>query len=397
MNKNIENEMINNTTAQEEEAMMNNAEVQVDWKQIFAGAISELAKYPLGIDHIHSDATPGWYYYITAESLVPNYPLLMMHYRGPLFAVIPVEDYQKLEEGADPIEYINNAHWNYGYYWGGGSMIGGAFWQPLEEQVGINDTEKVSRYLNILSCRTHRHSSGYMPREEDCMRCRLENCPFSQFKNEGTSWEEEVQEHDYRTDMFKAFAERAKSELGIKLRGLTSYSGENALVIPITYEKEECTLYLPVTLLNDILYHPGDRDWKQIANSMRFELGVSMKDDRLILGDELTVPASEFCRNFWSSFGIIDKWEIASARKEMYEAEETLKKAEAKVKEATGALEQAKSEARNATMAFKYAESKVKELERNYDSGKTCAEGDEEGEKTFLERVKDAYHYILRK
>lgn len=288
---------------------VNAAEIKLTWKDKFAAQITAYTGHHIGVDHIHSDSN-GWYYYIQKKSLAANHPLLMKHYRSPLFAVIPYQEYILLEKGElDPIAYIDNAKWSYGYYWGGGSMLGGAFWQPLEEGTGIHDKEKISRYLTILSCRTNRNSSGYMPTQERCQKCSVSNCPFSPYaeKNMYADWALEVKEYDYRADLFRAVIKRVEEELLLNVSGVFCYDGNNALLIPNDRELKSCALYLPVNILNDILYNPGERDWEAMASEFMFELGVTMKAERLlIIPEELSVTAAEFCRNFWAAFNYSD-------------------------------------------------------------------------------------------
>lgn len=273
----------------------------IDWKNEFSQKLFELTGHRVANYNIYSDEQ-GWYYYIQAQSLMANHPLIINHYRGQLFAVIPLKDYQELDAGKIlPASYIENAYWSFGYYWGGGSLLGGVFWKPLENTAGIHDKEYVKRYLSILACRTHRNSCGYMPPRDQCSRCHVKQCPFSEVeeKSRGASWKNEVNEHDYRVDMLKAVEERVKEELGFEVSGLICYKGENALLIPHNWKKETCTLYLPVTLTNDLLYNPGERDWKKIAKNMQLELGVLFDKDKRVLVDSQS--DSDFCRKFWES------------------------------------------------------------------------------------------------
>ena len=209
-------------------------------------------------------------------------------------------------------------------------MVGGCFWQPLENLPGINDTCKINRYLTILQCRTARRISGCMQKNE-CLKCSIEHCPFSleSSKKLGASWEKEIQEHDYRMDLFKAISERVKNEMNLELQELLSHGENKALLIPNLNKKEGCTLYLPVDILNDILYHPGKRDWSAIASEFEFELGIFTNSDKVLVNlDEITVSPAEFCREFWREYGILDEWELAGAREECSKAKIELNEAE---------------------------------------------------------------------
>ena len=143
----------------------------------FANELTELTGQHIGLDHIHP-STEGRYYYIQAPKA--GAPMLLNHYRGPFFIDIHPDDFEDISSGkVSAHEYITSANWQVGYYWGGGSMVGGGYYQPLD-LVGRRD--EVRRYLQILSCRGNRRSSGYMPSEKNCADCSVENCPFSKYK-----------------------------------------------------------------------------------------------------------------------------------------------------------------------------------------------------------------------
>lgn len=296
------------------------------YKQELSKQITALIGYHLGEDHIHNIHADGsgWHYYI--QSLKPGYPVLAMHYRGPLMLALPYDDYCKLEAGEITAEqYIQESHWNYGYYWGGGGLLSGAYWQPLEKETGIHDTERISRYLHILSCRTDLISSGYRPTEEQCQKCKLDatNCPFSPL-NETGAWEkEEVQERDDRQKLFKAVIQRVEAELGFKTGHVMSHGrgscsncncsfktsdamscgcgGDEILLFP-GYEPNTVQVYLHKDTLNDLLYHPGaldSKELKMLAESMKIILGIPWQPDWATpLPDEVTDKRA-FCLNFW--------------------------------------------------------------------------------------------------
>lgn len=238
-------------------------------KKEIATIVSRLAGYPVTEENVHSDEA-GWYYYIPAKSLQEGRPLLLIHYRVSAFIVIPYRDYQSLERGLiTPQEYIETSKWGYGYYWGGGSLVGGCFWQPLEEGIGIYDTAKISRYLHMLSCRTNRRSSGAIPTPEQCKNCSVKGCPVQR-----GSFKSEIPEIDYRVHLFKALAERADQELGIKLRGLCCSDLPDDEVILTPGKPGECSVTIPQTLSVDLLNNPGERDWKELCKKFRFDLST---------------------------------------------------------------------------------------------------------------------------
>lgn len=182
----------------------------------FAQELSDIIGQPIELDHIHPTAT-GRYYYTPAPE--EGAPLLLNHYRGPFFIDINPEDYRKLADGeVSPSDYIRTANWLIGYYWGGGSMIGGGYYQPIDI---INRKDEVKRYFKILSCRGRRNASGYMPNEKQCLDCNVENCPFSKYKQ--GSWDNELEEYDPRVDFFKAVCRKFNDQFPeYVLRGFCS-------------------------------------------------------------------------------------------------------------------------------------------------------------------------------
>ena len=179
----------------------------------FATTLSQIIDQSIGLDHIHA-SVEGRFYYI--QSPKEGSPMLLEHYRGPFFVDIHPNDLKKIESGEiSPVEYIETANWQIGYYWGGGSMVSGGYYQPCDI---IAHKDEVRRYFKILRCRTYRGSSGYMPTEDQCSKCPVDNCPFSRFKS-GT-WETEFKEYDPRIDFFKALMTRFEKENpGYTLRG----------------------------------------------------------------------------------------------------------------------------------------------------------------------------------
>ena len=173
-------------------------------KELFAEEMSNLIGQRIKPDDIHSST--GWFYYIQMPKT--GSPMLLHHYRGPFFVDMNPVDYQKIVSGEiSPHDYIYSANWLVGYYWGGWSMIGGGYYQPLDI---IGRNEEVRRYLKILSCRGGLKASGYMPSEENCSVCEVSNCSFSRF-SEGNNTEE-LQEDDPRKDLFNYLLKRFEIE-----------------------------------------------------------------------------------------------------------------------------------------------------------------------------------------
>lgn len=265
--------------------------------------LSSLIGYHLGTEHIHhieADGS-GFYYYI--RNLEPRHPVLAMHYRGPLMLVLPYDDFQRLgQERITVDDYIATSYFYYGYFWGGGNVIGGVYWQPLEKGTGIHDTERISRYLRILACRTFKSSCGYGPTEDRCQKCQLDatTCPFSPLNQTG-DWKNEVQEPDKRRKLFEAINIRLERELGFECCSRCAHRGESdELRLFPGWESNTVEAYVSDNLLNDLLYHPfKDRDWQQWADELVITIAKPFEwDHRVILPADST-HKREICLDFW--------------------------------------------------------------------------------------------------
>lgn len=251
-----------------------------------SAVVSPLIGRVIDEENIHTDEQ-GWYYYIPAKSLKKRHPLIMNHYRGPLFMVIPMDDWNELmEDKISVTDYVDESRWNFGYYWGGGSMLYGAYWMPIEEK-GIHDTEKISRYLRILSCRTHNRASGYMPDEERCKNCSVEHCPFSPFaeKNAGASWDNELPEHDLRKDLFELIKNRIKKEFGFEAFDMLPHGEEDGIIMFPNFQKDHVQIYAPQSILVDMLYKEFREDLSQeLVDSWNVLVGIPwhMEKDQFV-------------------------------------------------------------------------------------------------------------------
>jgi len=268
------------------------------FKTTLGKTLENLIGHQIGEEHIHSDKQ-GWFYYIPAKSLHPNHPLIMAHYRGPFFVVLPCEDYELLDDGRMSINtYIDNASWSFGYFWGGGSLLNGVYWQPLEEGPGIHNTEKIRHYLTILKCRTQFQSSGYMPSAESCASCPLTSCPFSKYKSEGSSWESEVQEHDVRKDLFNSLRTRISNNFGLNCISCTSNSSSDSVILSPLAGINTVQASIPQEILIDMLYHPDMYNIKATANSLKFEICVPGKTERIAIPNN---AGPQFFCDFWQN------------------------------------------------------------------------------------------------
>lgn len=259
---------------------------------------------------VFADNEDGFFYYIPKGSLQEFHPLLLVHYSAmpgethPLWIVVSNKDWELLEQDKISVqEYIDNSTWNYGYFWGGGSMLGGSRWMPFEEK-GIHDTAKIGRYLTILQCRTARRSSGYLASEAQCSNCTVKNCPFSRFNNIN-SWDNEVPETDDRIDAFNAVAKMLSDRFGLKTVKCHNTSHENVVEVYPGFDKNSVEVYLPTNLLVDMLYHPGKYDIDELVHSLKLTAGIPWHYDQnqqFVAAQHIDVPESaniEFLLDYW--------------------------------------------------------------------------------------------------
>lgn len=270
---------------------------------------SNLTINPQNIFHDNMD---GFYYYIPKGSLHEYHPLVLVHYRAmpgtthPLMLVLSHKDWEKLEQNTISVqEYIDNSTWNFGYFWGGGSMLGGSRWMPFEEK-GIHDTAKIRRYLTILQCRTARRSSGYQATEEQCSNCTVKNCPFSRF-SANTSWDKEVPENDDRLQAFDAVAKMLSDRFGLKTVSCHNTNLENAIVVYPGFDKNTAEVYLPTSILVDMLYHPGKYNIDELVRTLKLTAGIPWHYDQnheYVAAQHIDVPEDatiEFFLEYWKN------------------------------------------------------------------------------------------------
>lgn len=234
--------------------------------QDFATELGEIVGQHIGVEHIHP-STEGRYYYIQAPK--EGAPMLLNHYRGPFFVDIHPDDYNRIANGEiSAHDYIFSANWQIGYYWGGGSMIGGGYYQPFDI-VGRQD--EVRRYLKILSCHGKQRVSGYVPTEKQCTDCTVENCPHSKYKKGNRN--EEMPETDPRRELFFALFKRFEKEYpGYTLRGFLCGKipdGEIWLSPNGYYSKGETfafTVYASDSVIQSLLMHEiVPESWEEYA------------------------------------------------------------------------------------------------------------------------------------
>lgn len=246
---------------------------------VFAQELSTIIGQPIGVGQIFP-SEEGRFYYIQAP--LKGAPMLLHHYRGGFFVDINPDDYEKLANGdLEPQEYIRTANWQVGYYWGGGDMISGGYYQPLDI---VGKQETVRRYLRILSCRGRLRSSGYKPAEAECQHCFVAGCPFSPYNESirGLFRSEEVEEYDPRLDFLDALFFRFGAEHpDYRIRGFfcqTNMAEDNQILLVPNghYKKDEpysYTAYASEAVIRDLLMRRIIPDnWEKYSKSFEFVL-----------------------------------------------------------------------------------------------------------------------------
>lgn len=346
-----------------------------EWKQVLSEEVSKRIGFHLSGINIYSDAE-GYKFNIESKSLVQFKPLLMINTKGTLIAILPHYDFELLEKGEINLaQYVEKSFWSYGYICDNSRNGKVSFWQPLEETNGIHDTNKISEFLKKLSCRALILSHNHNPTEEECYNCvGKKSCPYT-LVEKGV----EYLGHDYRIELLGTIAEMVQRKFKLTVKDMLVYEGNNFLLIP-TIEVNCCTVSIPATLNNDILYHPGNREWKSIIKERKFAIsGLSRKSDRVIENEnQENADLPSICRNFWEQFGILKEWE----RREL-----SIKLEEAKIE-----LRNARWSVSNAEMKLEAEKKRLHEAEENYQKIKSelrpTNNGEEEKKYSFYERIK---------
>ena len=253
----------------------------------FAKELSSIVDQPIELKHIHA-STSGRFYYIQAP--LPNAPMLLIHYRSPFFVDIHPDDLEKIVNGeVSAHDYIHSANWLIGYFWGGGDMISGGYYQPMDI-VGRQDD--VRRYFKILSCRTNFHSSHYRPDDEKCEKCTVANCPFSQYKT--GNWDNEMSEQDPRIDFFNALSRRIKVEIpGYTLSDFTCSDMDDATIALrpnghyLPDDPFSFSVQASEKLIRELLMRTLTPDnWDEFAKGFKFKLQKGFAKDYIDVSEE---------------------------------------------------------------------------------------------------------------
>ena len=243
--------------------------------ELFAHELSVILDQPIEVRFIWTNERI--YYYI--QGALEMHPMLLNHYRGGYFVEMNPKDLEKLKKGEiSPSDYIRQANWLVGYFWGGGSMVGGGYYQPMNI---LDDREKVQKYLKTLDCRGTTGACHYMPSKERCKRCPLTECWFSDHK-EGRR-EDDIPEPDPRHDLFKALRNRFEKEYpGYTLRGLCcseSLDDDQAFFSPngrfVEEDPRSFLVFASDNVIRSILMHTVEpENWEKYASTFKFVMKV---------------------------------------------------------------------------------------------------------------------------
>lgn len=276
-----------------------------NWIITFTKIIYQKTGLPVSPDHVHISERRQ-YYIPQAE---PGHPLFLHHYRGPYFIDIHPDDYEKLSSGkVSTEEYINNAYWAFGYYWGGGNMISGGYFTPLENTPGLNNREKIYRFMTIIACEGNNRASGYTPTFERCSKCSIEKCPFSIHKGNYGNYSHEIPRPDGRKDFVKIVAKRLRSNYGYKLEYVIfclDVIPENDFMLLPNYTERSFILYISDQLVKKLLYHVhSTQELEQVVGNMNMYVGTSYVHDKKRL-----ITSKEDFNTALEEFDIIKEWE----------------------------------------------------------------------------------------
>lgn len=255
--------------------------------------LEQLTGCKIGAENIKTDKS-GSFGHIPSGSLLRGRPIILSHFVGRLFVILPYKDWEELSRGKVPVwRYINDSIWSYGYYLAGPSLKDNLFWQELEGgRRGIHDKEKVQRYLTIMQCRTHFKHLDKMPDEARCADCLQKSCPMSTFKpkKRGASWKNEVKERYVRVEFQEALEKMLKQKFGLKLASLQTDAAYNETEEFCTFRE---SLYLfpgfvPGTvrvvvsekLMIDMLYHPHKYDARETVERAKLMAAFAPYDSK---------------------------------------------------------------------------------------------------------------------
>ena len=278
-----------------------------------ADIVSEKTGLEILPEHIHISTRRSFY----IPETDPGKPLLLHHYRGPYFIEINYYDWEKLITGViTPLEYVNTSYWYYGYYWGGGSSLTGGYFTPLEDTEGINDKEKVYRFMSILKCRGNFISSGVTPTEEDCKNCDVPNCPYSKVGDMPYPLRVSVLD-DNRFSFFKALYRHIENTYGYQIHGMSCSEKvlPNEIVLYRNYNERTFEAYVSDRTIKGLLYNKFEKkfSWDTIVKTFNLFVGKRFTDKKIFIEDPIDFEEA------LHMLKILDDWKVEEEAKFKFE------------------------------------------------------------------------------
>lgn len=255
--------------------------------RILCDILKERTGCDFALEYILTDDSRRCENYIPTRALQRNHPVIIMHYMGIRLVFIPYKDWQRIEKGEIAVkEYVDKAIWNYGYYWGFDTLqSGGIFWQPLEEgNPGINDKEKVRRYLTILRCRAYKQYRNDVPMLVWCSDCYLSKCPMSVIprKRKCANWRDEVSERNARKEFYDEITKRIKKRLDLEVVSFGMSKEFNATPGTIylfkSFREGTVKVFTSEGELVDMMYHPEKYDIHEMVQNLIWLAGTQRYD-----------------------------------------------------------------------------------------------------------------------
>lgn len=268
-----------------------------------------------GPEYIRTDASGLSANYIPVRGLHYRRPLIIMHYMGIRLVFLPYMDWNDIVKGEITVQdYVDKAVWNYGYYWGFNTLqSGGVHWQPLEDgKPGINDKEKVKRYLTILRCRAHEQYKNEQPMLVWCSDCHLQKCPMSVIprKKDGASWCDEVHERHVRKEYYEAIGQMLKERFGLEVCALDMSKefddSRRNIYLFKGYEEGTVKIFVSEALILNMMYYSEKFDIEKLLGKVILIAGIKkydktvkdfVLDKEMIITGETTV---EEIISFWN-------------------------------------------------------------------------------------------------
>lgn len=236
------------------------------WKESLASLLTDLVGYSIKPEQICSDEH-GFSKGIAEKSLIGNFPLILINQlNGEPQVILPFKDYEELEAGrVYAVQYIPNAHWSYGRFNDNNKVGKNVFWKPIEAE-GIRNTRLISQYLHM-------------------------------------QMEMDIDPDDFRQELLKETINYLKNEIGVDVKEFKIHNSEKVLLVMNINKPDIVTCYLPSILVNDLMYRPGERDWKEFVKSFDLELGVNMHNKRMAVPNDNN-DLGETCNKIWRTLGV---------------------------------------------------------------------------------------------